>query len=228
VEGARVEAIAGRFLPSRWHYYYARSKLATDPLYAAVAAALAGTDAPLLDLGCGVGLLVHYCRASGISLPYFGIDNDGQKVSLARSAAARAGFTGCEFEARDLALGWPKHRGSVALLDVLQFVPPQQMSAVIAQAAACITESGRLIIRTGMQDGSWRTRITRAADWFARGIRWMNAAPRAYPTRGFLEEQLAAQGLEAEFRPLWGNTPFNNWLVVARRPRGSRPASPDP
>ena len=32
-------------------------------------------------------------------------------------------------------------------------------------------------------------------------------------------EDLAAAGLEAEFMPLYGNTPFNNWRIVARRPR---------
>jgi SAM-dependent methyltransferase len=228
VDGAGVDAIASRFLPSRWHYYYARSKLATDPLYAAVADALAGTHAPLLDLGCGVGLLAHYCRARGIGVPYRGVDNDHAKIGLANRAAALAGIKDCSFEVHDLAQGLPTHQGSVALLDVLQFVPPSQLPAAITQAASCVTDSGRLVIRTGLQDDSWRTRVTRAADWFARGIRWMNAAPREYPTRGLLLDRLGAQGLDADFRSLWGNTPFNNWLIVARRLPAVRPASPSP
>ena len=28
---------------------------------------------------------------------------------------------------------------------------------------------------------------------------------------------LTAAGLQAEFTPLYGNTPFNNWLIVATR-----------
>lgn len=217
MEAAQIEVIACRFLPSRWHYYYARSKLATDPLYAAVADVLDGTGAPLLDLGCGVGLLAQYCRARGVDLPYHGVDNDSAKIELARIAATRAALTHCHFDTLDLARGMPPHQGSVVILDVLQFLSPERMATLIAQAAACITDSGRLVIRTGMQDTGWRTRVTKAADWFARAIRWMNAAPRAYPTRAFLLEQLAAHGLKADFSPLWGNTPFNNWLVVARR-----------
>lgn len=228
MEAAQLEAIASRFLPSRWHYYYARSKLATDPLYNAVADALAGTQAPLLDLGCGVGLLAHYCRARRIAVPYHGVDNDTAKVELARAAAARAGLDSCEFATIDLARGMPAHEGSVALLDVLQFLPPDRMGALIGQAAACTSGSGRLVIRTGIEDASWRTRVTKAADWFARAIRWMNAAPRAYPTQAFLYEQLGAHGLEASFSPLWGNTPFNNWLVVARRPVAVPGAAPWP
>jgi 2-polyprenyl-3-methyl-5-hydroxy-6-metoxy-1,4-benzoquinol methylase len=228
VEASQVEAIASRFLPSRWHYYYSRSKLATDPLYAAVADALAGTHAPLLDLGCGVGLLAHYCRVRRIAVPYHGVDNDSAKIDLARAAATRAGLTSCQFDTLDLSRAMPSHQGSVVLLDVLQFLPPERMATLIAQVAACITDSGRLVIRTGVQDASWRTRVTRAADWFARAIRWMNAAPRAYPTRAFLLEQLGAHGLEARFTPLWGNTPFNNWLVIAQRPTAPPRATSGP
>ncbi|MEQ1580114.1 MAG: class I SAM-dependent methyltransferase [Steroidobacteraceae bacterium] len=219
MEAAQVEGIARQYLPSRWHYYYARSKLATDPLYAAVAEALAGTQAPLLDLGCGMGLMAHYCRARGVAFSYHGVDNDTAKIELARAAAARAGLSACRFDTLDLAQGIPAHQGSVALLDVLQFLPPEGMAVLIAQAAACVTDSGRLVIRTGLQDASWRTRVTKATDWFSSAIRWMNAAPRAYPTQAFLLEQLGAHGLEVQFSPLWGNTPFNNWLVVAQRPR---------
>ena len=39
----------------RHHYYYALSKLATDPLYDGVCDALRGRDLPVLDVGCGIG-----------------------------------------------------------------------------------------------------------------------------------------------------------------------------
>ncbi len=217
MDSARLEAISRQFLPSRWHYYYARSKLSTDPLYAAVVSALDAADTPLLDLGCGIGLLPHYCTASGLTLQYRGVDNDAAKITLARAAATRAGLAMTQFDVVDLAQGFPSHRGSVAVLDMLQFLSPERLPVFLGQAAACVTATGCLIIRTGLQDASWRTRVTRAADYLARAVRWMNAAPRAYPTRDLLRDQLSAHGLVAEFTPLWGNTPFNNWLIVARR-----------
>jgi 2-polyprenyl-3-methyl-5-hydroxy-6-metoxy-1,4-benzoquinol methylase len=217
LESERLETISRQFLPSRWHYYYARSKLATDPLYAAVVAALSATDEPLLDLGCGIGLLPHYCKASGLKLPYRGVDNDAAKIALARAAATRAGLARTQFDVVDLAHGFPSHQGSVTVLDMLQFLPPERLPVFLNQAAACVTDKACLIIRTGLEDASWRTRVTRAADYASRAVRWMNAAPLAYPTRTLLHDQLLAQGLVAEFMPLWGNTPFNNWLVVARR-----------
>lgn len=209
--------IARLYLPSRWHYHYARSKLATDPLYEAVAGALAGADTPVLDLGCGLGLLVHYLKASGIELPYLGVDNDHGKIRLAQAAALQAKLANCRFETMDLAQGFPEHRGTVVLLDVLQFLPPASMPSLLDRAIACVGPTGRLVIRTGLQDDGWRSRVTRTADRLACTIRWMNSAPLSYPTRDFLEDQLDAAGLSAEFTPLWGNTPFNNWLVVARK-----------
>jgi hypothetical protein len=46
----------------------------------------------------------------------------------------------------------------------------------------------------------------------------MNAPPRQYPRADALRETLQRAGLEGDFAPLRGNTPFNNWLVVATKP----------
>lgn len=43
----------------------------------------------------------------------------------------------------------------------------------------------------------------------------MQRMPRSYPTRDSLQAHLEAAGLRATFAPLYGNTPFNNWLIVA-------------
>lgn len=224
MDSATLREIARLFLPSRWHYHYARSKLAADPLYAAVVEALAGTKEPLLDLGCGIGLLPHYCRVHGVMLDYLGVDNDSSKIALARQAAAKAGLASARFDAVDLTNSFPVHHGSVAILDMLQFLPAERVCTLLGEAADCVTEAGRLVIRTGVQDLGWRTRVTRAADILARVVRWMNAGPQTYPTRELLISQLSQHGLETEFAPLWGKTPFNNWLIVARR----KQATPSP
>src|SRR5689334_2354153 len=112
--------IANNYLPQRTHYWYVRCKLASDLLYGGVGEALLDTHAPLLDLGCGIGLLAHTLRAQGFTGEYLGVDNDAQKISAARSAAASASLAHVQFECIDLAREeFPAHRGSVALLDVL-------------------------------------------------------------------------------------------------------------
>lgn len=228
---AALARTAERFLPSRWHYHYVRSKLATDPLFAGVAEALQDCNQALLDLGCGIGLLAQYLDACGRQLSYLGLDNDRGKIEQARAAAARGGLTQARFDCVDLAeavarfdIGQAEpdsplaHRGSVAILDVLQFLPPAAQAPLLRCAAACVAPGGRLVIRTGLAGSDWRARTTRAVDQLSRLLRWMNTGPKAYPEREALDALLGGAGLSVRFSPLWGGTPFNNWLVVAERP----------
>jgi 2-polyprenyl-3-methyl-5-hydroxy-6-metoxy-1,4-benzoquinol methylase len=213
--------IASHYLPSRWHYHYSQAKLTTDPLFAGVCAALVGNATPLLDVGCGIGLLAHCLRNSGLHMAYLGVDNDAGKIRRAQAAARHATLTDVRFATVDLRHDFPAHQGSVVVLDVLQYLPEAAQQALLERICACITPDALLVIRTGMEDRSWRTQVTRAADMAGRLIRWMNTAPRRYPTREQLTECFSRHGLHSEFTPLWGNTPFNNWLVVARRQSGN-------
>jgi SAM-dependent methyltransferase len=219
----RARAIAAAFLPTRrlgnhWDYHYTRSKLGSDPLYPGICDALRGTTAPLLDLGCGLGLLAHALRDDGIAMPYRGVDNDAGKIARASAAAMRRQLPDVSFATIDLARGLPAHRGSVALLDVLQFLSPDAQARTLDAAIAMLTPGARLVIRTGLDEYGGRARITRAIDVFSRLLGWMNAGPTRYPNAGALRAKFAAAGLQCEFTPLYGRTPFNNWRVIVSRP----------
>lgn len=209
--------IAASFLPDQYRYWYSLSKLAMDPLYEAVPGTFEDESSPLLDLGCGIGLLLHCLRASGRRLPYVGVDTDAAKIDAARVASARGGHADANFQVCDLNVRFPDHHGSVALLDVLQYLPRQAQGALLSQAAQCVSKEGRLVIRTGLADDTWRSAMTRATDRFGHFIGWMKTSFKAQPTAHELRTTLKHHGLHAEFRPLWGRTPFNNWLVVARQ-----------
>lgn len=209
--------IASSYLPDRYRYWYSLSKLAFDPLYDSAPAAFGEDQAPVLDLGCGIGLLLHCLRASGRQLPYIGVDTDTVKIDAARAASMRSGHGNAKFQVCDLSVQFPDHQGSVALLDVLQYLPPQQQGTLISQAAQCVSKDGRLVIRTGLADNSWRSAMTRATDRFGHLIGWMKTSFKAQPSANDLAAVLRRHGLQADFMPLWGRTPFNNWLVVARR-----------
>ncbi len=219
----RAHTIAAAFLPtrrfgSRWDYFYTRSKLGSDPLYPGICEALRGSTAPLLDLGCGLGLLAHALRDDGIALPYRGVDNDAGKIARASAAAARRQLSDVAFASVDLARELPTHRGSVAILDVLQFIPPEAQVRTLDAAIAMLTPGARLVIRTGLDERGSRARLTRWVDVFSRVLGWMNAGPKRYPNADALRAKFAAAGLQSEFTPLYGNTPFNNWRVVVIKP----------
>jgi len=214
--------IARAYLPehplgNRWDYYYSRAKLGSDPLYPGVSEALRGTRAPLLDLGCGLGLLAHTLRADGIGLAYRGVDSDAAKIRRAGRAAVRVGLDEARFAVMDLSRELPEHRGSVAMLDVLQFIPYPAQARAIDAMIAMLVPGARLVIRTGLDDGTGRARVTRAVDLFSRALGWMNAMPRYYPDGEALRARLQDAGLRVQFTPLFGRTPFNNWRIVAAK-----------
>ena len=206
--------IADRYMPSHWHYWYSLSKLSMDPLYEDVGALLASNRAPVLDVGCGIGLMLHSLRACGVRCEYLGVDYDAAKIDIARRTVGEA--AGTRFEVCDLTREFPQHRGSVVLLDVLQYLEPVAQTTLIANSARCVTPDGKLIIRGGLDDGSWRAAFTRIADRFGHAIRWMRSSFKAQPKLADLQALLQHHGLEAEFRRPQRYTPFNNWLIIAQ------------
>lgn len=210
--------IARQFLPNHTHFYYSRIKLSTDPLYVGVGDVLAGRDEALLDVGCGIGLLAHTLRAQGFKGAYAGVDIDARKIESARASSARAGLTGLHFATIDLRQDFPSHHGNVALLDIIQFLPPEAQDAVLERAIASLSPGGILVIRTGLQREGLRTRFTRNVDRLARLARWMNVGPNRYPRRDALEACFARHQMQPTFTPLRARLPFENWLICAERP----------
>jgi SAM-dependent methyltransferase len=218
----QARRIAGAFAPRQpwgnwWDYWYTRIKLGSDPLYPGVIAALRNCPAPVLDLGCGLGLFAHALRAAGLNQAYRGLDIDAAKISRGRTIAARTGLEAVQLDVHDLSLGWPAHRGSVTILDVLQYLNAPTQHALLNDAAGMLGDDGVLVIRSTMAEDSSRGRTSQRADSWAHRIGWMQASPRHYPTADGLRQTLQAAGLQVQVQPLYGNTPFNNWLIVARR-----------
>lgn len=217
-----ARSIARAFLPkhvlgNRYDYYYTLTKLRTDPLYPGVLQALRPTTAPVLDLGCGLGLLAHALRADGQALPFYGVDIDAAKIRRGREVAARTGLADVRFDVLDLGAGMPDHRGSVAILDVLQYLTPDRQRELLDTVIAMLTPGARLVIRSGLADDSSRSRTTRITDRLANLAGWMQERAKCYPTADGLRTQLEGAGLRTTLRPLYGDTPFNNWLIVGER-----------
>ncbi len=202
-----VDGVAGRVAaryPTKFLQHYVRGKIAGDPLYPAVYDRLRDTDDPVLDVGCGAGALALYLRERGFRAPIRGIDHDGAKVAMARQA-------GVDAECAD-AGELPRWNGTVLLLDLLHYFDDRAQSQLLAG----IAESARLvIIRDALRDGTWRYRLTYAQETFARLVGWLKADRLNFPRRETLVEPFA--GFDQEIVPLWGRTPFNNYLFVFRR-----------
>jgi len=204
--------IAARFRRP-WHRSYARNKLRFDPAYAAVAALVESDGFDLLDVGCGLGLLGFHLRAHGFRADYRGLDLDAAKIAAARAAAGDE--RGLAFDDGD-AQGLPAFSGHVALIDVLHYLPATAQSPLLLEAAARVAPGAALIIRNVLRQPGWRFRITALEERLIYAMGWMRSPARHFPSREEIEAPLRSAGLELDVRPLWGNTPFNSFMLVAR------------
>lgn len=196
---------------------YVRWKVRFDPVYQAVTGALRGNERPLIDLGCGVGLLPFYLRESGYSAPIIGIDFDERKIDVARRAAQR--YRGIDFIRGDVRDPLPEGHNVVAN-DILQYFDRESQDRVLANISRAVPDGGVAVLRQGLRDASWRHRWQAAVDQFGRRVHWMRGEELNFPSR---EEILAHfEGFETDVRPLWGKMPYNNWLFVMRRATARR------
>jgi SAM-dependent methyltransferase len=202
--------IAARY-PTRFLQHYARGKIAGDPLYPAVYERLRGSSDPILDLGCGAGFLALYLRERGIVASIRGIDHDGEKIETARRAAGE----GMTFECGDVR-ALPEWQGTVLMLDLLHYFDDATQARLLARVAATATT---VVIRDAVNDGSWRYRFTYLQESFSRAIGWLKAERLHFPTRASLLAPF--DGFTAEVVPMFGRTPFNNYLFVFKRTTAS-------
>ncbi len=198
---------------------YVMGKLAADPAYAATAELVAGRPLPLLDIGCGIGLLGQYLYARGLITHYLGLDHDPRKIEAGLRALRQAGLERkLQLRQADGAAPQPC-RGHVAVLDVLHYLPEEGQRALLANAITHLAPDGMLIVRNVLREPSWRYYVTRASEFVLRASGWMSVGAQHYPSADELRATLEAAGLQVSIRPLHGNMPFDSYLLVAQRPR---------
>jgi SAM-dependent methyltransferase len=193
---------------------YVYWKIRTDPAYPAVVERLRGHESdPLLDLGCGVGALAFFLREHGLTAPIIGIDFDERKIEAARKAALR--YRDVDFMTADVRDPLPGGH-NILLIDVLQYFDSSSQQQLLTNVARAVPPGGVAIIRQGIRDESWRHTVTRLVDRAGRAVRWLRAEKMNFPTRDDVARAFADE-FEIEVEPLWGRTPFNNYLFVFRR-----------
>jgi 2-polyprenyl-3-methyl-5-hydroxy-6-metoxy-1,4-benzoquinol methylase len=209
------QRVAARFRKP-WLRHYVGSKLRSDPLFAAAYDALQASVRPVLDVGCGVGLLAFYLRERGVTLPLTGFDIDARKIREAKTVASEC-YGGLEFFEHDVQKPLPKFSGSVAVFDLLHYLAPARQETLLAELAAAIPPGGMLLLRDCPRDDSARFWMTYAGEKFAQAIAWNVGVPLHFPTRRLITESFPQAEFDHHEQPAWGRTPFNNQLFIFRR-----------
>lgn len=218
LDRATRNAIASHY-SHRSHRLHARWKLANDPAYAATADLLRPCALPLLDIGCGIGLLGQYLHAVGALAHYVGVDHDAHKIESAQEATRHGGFEQTmQLSCTDIATLPPIH-GHVALIDVLHYLPADRQLPLLQAATTHLAPHGVLVIRNVLCEPNWRFHATRLEEFFLYASGWISGGAQHYPTIDELRMPLEAAGLEVRITTLYGHTPYNSYLIVARQHR---------
>lgn len=212
-----IERIAGRYR-GRWLRGYAKGKLRGDPAYAAAFACLQDVPLPVLDVGCGIGLLEFYLRERGFAAPLTGFDFDEGKVAEAQRVAAH--YREVSFAVSDARAFPAAAPGHVVIFDVLHYLPAAAQRDLLARAAERVAPGGVCLIREAPRDGSWRQRFTEIEEAFIHAILWMKSRAVYFPSVAEIVAPFKERGFSAEIHPLWGGTPFNSHLFILRAPNG--------
>jgi 2-polyprenyl-3-methyl-5-hydroxy-6-metoxy-1,4-benzoquinol methylase len=207
--------VAARF-HKPWLRHYVRGKLRRDRVYQTAYDLLRSSAGPILDVGCGVGLLGFYLQERGCGQTILGVDVDARKIHIGAEIAA-AHYHDIELCVRDVGKTIPGFSGNVALFDLLHYLPPARQTALLGQLADCVAPGGLLIIRDCPRDAGPRYWITLLAEKFAQAISWNLDSPLHFPSRASIEDVFDAAKFERETRPLWGASPFNNHIFIFRR-----------
>ncbi len=208
-----------------WLRRYVAGKLRHDGIFAAAYEILRGTTAPILDIGCGVGLLPFYLRERGCAQAVAGLDIDTRKTQRAREIAAGR-YEDVTFLDQNAGAALPPFCGTVTMFDVLHYVPEAQQQPLLAEAASRVGHGGMLLLRDCVRDGSLRYWITHWQERSAQAIGWNVKVPFSFATRELICAPFASEEFTGEELPMWGGGPFNNYLFTfTRRAAAAVPAT---
>ncbi len=208
--------VAGRF-GERWLRIYAGRKLRSDPIFPVAFELFRNSSEPLLDVGCGVGLLAFYLRERNFRAPINGLDTDLRKISRARTVAEGV-YRDLQFIAQDVSASIAPG-GNIVLFDLLHYLSPNDQARLLERLASRVPPGGMLVIRDCPRDRSARYWITHLAERFAQTTTWNIHAALHFPTRQEIFAAFNEDQFGRSVAPLWGRTPFNNHLFIFRRLR---------
>lgn len=209
--------IASAFGRSKWLRGYIRGKLRADPVFPAALEELCASPGPVVDLGCGLGLLGFWLRRHGYEEPYRGCDLSAWKIHAAQGAVNRMGWD-LELSAGDMTKFPLAGARWICAFDVLHYLGPDVQRAMISRLGAVAKGGATVLLRTGVKGCGWRSAVTIAEEYWTRCSGWIRGGAVNFPALSELEVWVAAEGCRMQARPLWGRTPFSShWVRIEGR-----------
>ncbi len=216
----------------RFNYHWARGKLGSDPIFAALLKRPILPDgARVLDLGCGRGLLAAWllgaeqlaaqgewseCTTPPAGLSFRGIELMEREAICGNRALQPLHGERVKLRGGDMCEAYLTDADVIAILDVLHYVSYAGQDKLLDRIRAALGTGGLLVTRVGDAGGGLRFAFSQLVDScisLAQGHR----LPRMWcrPLEQWIGA-LEARGFVVEAIPMSSGTPFANVMLVAR------------
>ncbi len=139
-------------------------RLASAP-WSRVVAAVEASRGPLLDVGCGPGLLAFLLGRRGFADAYLGVDPDPRKVERARAWLGESASR--SFRAARVEDASEEGFDRAAIVDVLYLVPRQARPALLSAVAERLRPGGRVVVLTSGGGPRWKRLLDRLQERLA-------------------------------------------------------------
>lgn len=176
---------------------------------------------PVLEVGCGHGLLSCYLAVTSTARQVVGVDIDVDKVAVARRAAAhlRPGEADVTFAVTDGALptvegGWR----SIVVADVLYLLGRPGRDALLAECVDALAPGGLLVVKEIDVVPRWKARVATAQELLAtRVLRITEGDEVDFATPAELADTLGSLGCTTLVKRLDHGYPHPHCVVLATR-----------
>jgi SAM-dependent methyltransferase len=213
----------------RFAWRFALGKLSLDPVFRyLVSEGLIASNARILDIGCGQGLLASLLRSCAtfyqqgrwpggwapppVATHVIGIELMERDVKRAEEALGDS----AEFICGDMRHTPFPQVDAVVILDVLHYITVPEQNELLVRVRRALPKGGSLLLRIGDADSRPRFLTSQWVDRLVTRVRGHKVMPQFGRTLSAWIAHLESLGFEVGSRWMSQGTPFANVLLVAR------------
>lgn len=194
---------------ARW---FVRWKLRLDRIFELLAAENLGSGT-VVDLGCGYGMALCLAAFGDQRRRLVGCDLDAHRIAAARQALSSLNADVTVADIRHFEL---PQAGLILILDVLQYLPAAEQSALLERCCSALEPDGILVFRVHDGERGLRSAIAMAFERLMFASGGAGFRPRMLSIaeyRGVLE----SAGMQLEERHFQNLLPLTHVLFIARK-----------
>jgi SAM-dependent methyltransferase len=211
-----MDRVTARFRPQGpFVFGWVKGKLEHDPVYRQLAERMP-LPSPVIDVGAGHGQAAMLLRELDSAMDALGLDWDEAKISRAQRAVE--GVERLRFQTGDLRNADLPRAGTILLIDVLHYNPPEQQQEILERAAAALLPGGRLFIRDVDVDAGPPSAYTMGWERLMCRIGHHRSDHLCFRPASEYVEALRRVGLEATVDSSPSDIVLANLLIDARKP----------